>query len=514
MQKPGICVKLVLTNTGSDFTMSDWIDLPRSSPEEQGVSSSVVLSFVEQIEKRGLELHGFMLLRRGYVIAEGWWAPYKPEYPHAAYSLTKSFTSTAVGFAVQEGLLSTEDFVLPYFAEFATQEIRANMGGLKIKHLLAMTTGHTEDTTRFEIVPSFLQDRPDLRIGDREDRDWVRGFLELPLRRPPGTHFVYNSGASHMLARIVEIVTGQRLPDYLAPRLFEPLGIEKPVWDVCPQGHTTGGWGLRIKTEDIARFGQLLLQNGMWNDKRILSREWLKEAVAKQADNKNPDARMGVTGLDDWSQGYGYQFWRCNHNAYRGDGAFGQFCLVMPDQDAVVAINGGLLDMQAVLNVVWEILLPAMQDRPLAADDSSRRELERKLASLALGEKSGAVGGGWSGTRRFILDPNEERVEEIALHFSGRTCRFEWRDSEGEHTFLCGIGHWEEGNRLAGEPVSAKAEWRDERTFVMELYRIHTPHHDKLTCVFEGPDVRIQHEHLNFVPVLRQLIGREKEAPN
>ena len=137
-----------------------------------------------------------------------------------------------------------------------------------------------------------------------------------------------------MLSAIVQKATGKTVLDYLRPRLFEPLGIENPTWETSPQGISLGGYGLSIRTEDIARFGQLYLQKGKWQGKQLVPAAWVEAATARQTSN-------GSNPKSDWDQGYGYQFWRCRHGAYRGDGAFGQFCIVMPEQDAVVAITSG-----------------------------------------------------------------------------------------------------------------------------------------------------------------------------
>ncbi|XID93818.1 serine hydrolase domain-containing protein [Paenibacillaceae bacterium WGS1546] len=492
--------------------MNGTFRLPRCTPEDQGGCSAAVLSFIHEIERRKLELHGFMFLRGGHVITEGWWAPYGPEYPHIANSLTKSFTSTAAGFAVQEGLITVDDLVLPYFPDIVNEEILVNMGGLKIKHLLSMSTGHMEDTTRFGIEPAFLEDRPDLWIGDRADRDWVRGFFELPIEQKPGTSFVYNSGASQVLAEIVQQVTGQSLVDYLHPRLFEPLGIEKPQWDTWQKGTNCGGWGLRLKTEDIARFGLLFLRKGVWNGKRILTEEWVSAATAKQVDTQTHGARMGVTGSTDWMQGYGYQFWMCQHDAYRGDGAFGQYCLVIPDHDAVIAINSGIYDMQELLDVIWEHLLPAMKAGAAESDEASRQLLARKLSDLALGEPDAKLSNPMNGSKCYKLEANEDGVEEITFDFEGDECSFAWRDQVQERSISFRCGSWSACNRLADEQVAAKGTWRDERTLVIDLFRIQTPYHDKLTCMFEGKHVIVTHEHPDFVARNRRLTGILRES--
>ena len=154
-----------------------------------------------------------MLLRHGHVVAEGWWSPYSPERPHMLFSLSKSFTSTAVGFAVTEGKLSVEDSVISFFTEDLPEEISENLKSMKIKYLLSMSTGHAQDTTG--------------RLHEDKSNNWAKAFLAAPVDHIPGTHFVYNSGATYMLSAIIQKVTGQTLLEYLSPRLFEPLGIEK-----------------------------------------------------------------------------------------------------------------------------------------------------------------------------------------------------------------------------------------------------------------------------------------------
>ena len=342
---------------------------PRSTPEAHGISSAALLTFVQTIEQQIDALHSFMLLRHGQVVAEGWWSPYAADEPHMLFSLSKSFTSTAIGLAVAEGRLAVTDRVLSFFPEEAPAEVSDNLAAMRIHDLLAMATGHTEDTT------AYLRQDP--------DGNWARAFLARPVDRTPGTHFVYNSGATYMLSALLQKITGMTLVEYLRPRLFDPLGIDYATWDSCPRGINVGGWGLWITTDSIARFGQLYLQQGRWQGQQLVPTDWVATASTKQVSN-------GSKPESDWEQGYGYQFWRCRHNAYRGDGAFGQYCIVMPEQDAVLAITSGLKDMQAPLNVIWEKLLPSLGDQPLPPDVAAHNTLTRKLATLVRPPMQGA----------------------------------------------------------------------------------------------------------------------------
>ncbi len=335
--------------------------LPRSTPEAQGVSSAGIRAFVEATDAQVDTMHSFMLVRHGQVVAEGWWKPESADKPHVLYSLSKSFCSTAVGLAVADGKLGIDDPVLKFFPDEAPAEPSKNLKAMRVRDLLTMSTGHQTE-------PKFTPDEP-----------WVKTFLAHPVEHKPGAHFLYNSPGTYMCSAIVQKLTGGTVLDYLRPRLFEPLGIEGAEWSTSPQGISAGGWGLFLKTEDIAKFGQLYLQKGQWNGKQLIPASWVEQATAKQVSN-------GSDPTKDWDQGYGFQFWRCRHGAFRGDGAFGQFCIVLPEQDAVVVITADTKDMQAELNIVWDKLLPAFQSAPLPANADEEAKLKQTLAGLIVRE--------------------------------------------------------------------------------------------------------------------------------
>ena len=213
-------------------------------------------------------------------------------------------------------------------------------------------------------------------VNWRASKNWAKAFLAHPVPHKPGTHFRYNTPATYMLSAIVQKVTGETVLDYLTPRLFEPLGIQKPKWDKSPQGISIGGYGLYLRTEDIARFGQLYLQRGKWNGKQVVPKEWVDAATSKQVSN-------GSDPTNDWDQGYGFQFWRCRHQAYRGDGKDGQFCIVLPEQGAVIAITANIRDMKGELDLVWEKLLPAFSDCLLYTSPSPRDRTRSRMPSSA-----------------------------------------------------------------------------------------------------------------------------------
>jgi CubicO group peptidase (beta-lactamase class C family) len=476
------------------------ITLPVSTPEAQGIPSGAIVAFTDAVEQAQLELHSLMLVRHGQKVAEGWWSPYAAELPHVLFSLSKSFTSTAVGLVVAAGLLRVDDQVLSFFPDDVPAEVNEHLAAMRVYDLLTMTTGHATDSTGA------------LRL--EPEGNWVKAFLAHPVDYAPGTHFVYNSGATYMLSAIVQKLTGQTLLDYLTPRLFEPLGIEGATWESCPRGINVGGWGLKIKTDEIARFGQLYLQLGYWQGQQLVPRQWVADATRAQVPNDG-------MGNPDWEQGYGYQFWRCRHNAYRGDGAFGQYCIVMPEQDAVLAITSGLDNMQAVLDLVWEHLLPAMQAEPLPADAGAHAVLTERLASLTLCPPSGAaispLAAQVSG-QTYHFDSNEPGITTIQLDFEEDGARVTLHDEQGTHEFIAGYERWEPGQtHFHGNPrqqtlerVAASGAWIAEDSYAMRLSFNETPFIPTLTFRFVEQRLEFDFRYnVNFGPLeWPRLVGK------
>ncbi|ARC58478.1 6-aminohexanoate-dimer hydrolase [Frondihabitans sp. 762G35] len=338
---------------------------PLSTPSALGIAAGGVTAFLDALDAApDVEPHSLLLLRHGRVAAQGWWAPYEPERVHLLYSLSKSFTAAAVGLAVEEGLIDLDAPVVSYFPEFEADITDERSRRILVRHVLAMASGHADETIE--------------RAQALDPENLVRGFLLLRPDEEPGTVFAYNQPCTYSLGAIVRKVTGGSLLDYLRPRLLDPLGIEQAAWVTDASGGELGYSGLHATTESIAKLGQLYLQRGVWEGERILTEAWVEEATRKHIDNpqwENPD----------WQQGYGFQFWMARHG-FRGDGAYGQFCVVLPEHDVVLAITSQSIDMQAVLDAAWEHLLPAI-DAPTDADADDA--LARRLASAALSPVEG-----------------------------------------------------------------------------------------------------------------------------
>jgi hypothetical protein len=397
--------------------------------------------------------------------------------------------------AAAEGKLSLDDEVLKFFPDDAPSDPSQNLKAMRITDLLRMNTGHETEPPR------------------PQDQSWKRAFLKHPVTFKPGTRFLYNTSATYMLAAIVEKATGSSLMEYLRPRLFEPLGIRNPTWEVSPEGIATGGFGLSVRTEDIAAFGQLYLRKGQWNGKQLVPQAWVEAATARQTSN-------GSNPKSDWDQGYGYQFWRCQNNCYRGDGAFGQYCIVMPDQDAVVAITSGLGDMQAVLTLVWDKLLPALKASPLPDDASAQTKLSQALKSLALRPQEGSKQGMEVSGKQFELPANPRKMEAVSLESgSAEAATLVVRCEGVEQRIRCGFKTWIKGEAALGagakpQPIAASGAWTADNTFTAKICSYETPFIYTLTLQFVGDEVRFNgRSNVGFGPTKEpELVGKQKRS--
>jgi len=321
--------------------------LPRSTPAAEKMDAQAITNYLEAIKEKDQEIHSLMIVRNGKVIHEQWFGNHGPNVPHTMYSVSKTYTATAIGFAVSEGKLKVTDKVISFFPEKLPKDISDNLKSMEIRHLLMMSTGQEHESPR------------------QAYNDWVESFFQTPIVHKPGTVFKYNSVATYMLSAIIQKVTGEKLIDYIRRRLFEPLGITDATWSESPQGINAGGWGLSIKTEDMAKLGLFILQKGKWEGKQLLPASWIKEATSFKINNAPTDLPQEELEMkkkeSDWMQGYCYQMWRCRHNAVRADGANGQLIVILPEKNAVIAVTANVGDMQGELNLIWEYLLPGFK---------------------------------------------------------------------------------------------------------------------------------------------------------
>jgi CubicO group peptidase (beta-lactamase class C family) len=397
--------------------------MERSTPEKENISSQAILNFLKKAREKNQELHSIMILKGGKIIFERWWEPYAPQYRHELYSLSKSFTSVAVGMASDEGLLTADtllsDIFTDEFEKFGSR-IDGRVKRMTVKNLLTMSTGMENEYW----------------AGDGPEENNIVSFLTGAVTDDPGRTFRYSTIATYMLSAAITRLTGKTLAEYLDPRLFTPMGINRDWLIDEKTGLSMGGYGLSVTTEDIAKLGQMLLQKGMWEGKRLVSENWIREATRKQISNGNGDG--------DWAMGYGYQFWQCKpEGVFRGDGMYGQLCVVVPSEGIVIAVTENVADMQLILDLLWEMLediktLPAggeagESDTVLAYLDldNEGEEYPRLTAEYDLGKPE---------------DEQSLNFTSINFDFMGNECVVSFYTEKGkppQSSFLFINGRWE-----------------------------------------------------------------------
>lgn len=461
--------------------------LSRSTPAAEGVSSHAIGSLLDRLEAKAVECHSLMIVRRGRVIAEGWWAPYSAESPHLLYSLTKSFTAMAVGLAIADGSLSLDDRIVDVLPDHVPSDVSEQGRRITVHHLLSMTAGHAADS---------LEDAWAL-----EPDDLVKGFLRVPFRYPEGTRHTYDNATTFILARMVERATGVALPELLDDRLFGPMGIHHAEWDRVASGHAFGFHGLHLTTEAVAAFGELLLRGGRWGDRQLIPREWVDLATRSHIASRHyADGGEGDDGTD-FLQGYGYQIWMSRHG-FHGNGAFGQHCVVVPSEELVVVVTSAQRSVQQaqdVLDSIADCLLPGIDDAPDPVEDDN---LAERLTSLSLPLVQGSAGPERMVTATVgrSADHDPGTAAGVSALTDGIPVTIEpveggWIAHLGpELDIAIGHGEWWESAPL-GRPVRAGGAWQDG-LFVADLYVIRSPHSVRLTV-----DSRTGHASVRWTTV-------------
>lgn len=461
-----------------------------TSPESLGIPSQAVIDFLDDLKRNDIEIHSFMLLRHGKVAAEGWWKPFNSKTAHTMYSFSKSMSSTAIGFAIDEGLVSLDTKVYSLFPDKHPKTLTKAAKELTVEHLLTMTSGKLMNL-----------------MSDTEKMDWIKNFLDAPFFTKPGKKFLYTNENSYMLCAIIKKVTGQSVIEYLTPRLFEPLGIDIPFWETDRDGVEAGGWGLQLKTEDQAKFIQCYANGGKWNGKQVIPEFWTKQATIKHVDN--------APGKPDNCVGYGYQFWRCaGTNGYRCDGLFGQFAIVMEDYDACFITNSGNPMEQDVLDAIWRHFPCSFSDEPLEENPENLKEMKERLESLAMpilekGERNFATekflenktiklattsfASLLAPPAFFMLSKKPGKINDIKLSFGENSLTFSWNERNSpRNTVEVGLdGEYRFGKATLGcltLDTASVARWRGDGSLEVWIRPLQMTQIRKMIFRFVGSD--------------------------
>ena len=331
-------------------------DLPRTSPEAVGLKSEWVEAFFDSLlAYPKTEIHSCIVMRHGKVVGEMYPAPFRADYPHTQFSCSKTFVAAAVGIAIGEKRLRLTDKLVSFFPDKLPNIVSWQLKSITVKDLLTMRSGFVVDTNM-----------------RNKSRQWIRDYLAHPMNAKPGTKFQYDSIDTYLLSAIIQKVTGMTVLEYLKQRVFKQLNIREVQWELSPEGITTGGWGLYIQSESLAKFGQLLLQRGKWHDQQLIPAEWVAAMMKRQTE----------TGK---GSGYGYQMWTCEYpTAMQANGSYGQFIIVVPKQDVVVVITQCTTNNTAREQAhIWNTLFRDIASQPLTPSDSWQ-QLRQRTWSLPL----------------------------------------------------------------------------------------------------------------------------------
>ena len=473
--------------------------LPVTSPEDVGISSEAILNYLDALEGSDTEMHGLMILRHGKVCCQGWWAPYGPGLRHGLQSHTKTYAATAVGIACREGLLRLDEPVLDIFPEYAPEEPSEFLRLLTVRDVLCMGCG-------MDTMPA-------------PSADWIRDFLHTPVLHKPGTTYMYNSFGSTLLGAMVRQRSGLGLHDYLKPRLFDKLGINSGNlrWARLPDGMEVGGGGLWATTEDNLRLMKLYLDGGVWEGERILSQEYVRLATTNQNDSAT-ESKNNPLATDNFL-GYGFQIWMCKpRGAYRADGAMGQFTIVLPEQDMIIAINetaSGAGPAQHTLDLTWDFVSTVGAASPLPPDPVNAARLEKRLRRLNIGnpevQPESPLCSAVSGKRfsvvsgsfgpyggNFMSGEQPDPIREFSLSFEDEVCRWSYVTAGGRReSVLAALGGGRYTNRIGGEGDPTRlylcnGRWTGDSDFRLECRFVESCIQDNYLFRFDGDTVLIE----------------------
>jgi CubicO group peptidase (beta-lactamase class C family) len=429
------------------------VTIPTSTPSAQGIDGHALVAFLDAVEADPvIEPHGLIVQRHGHRVLETYWAPHRPDQIRLCYSLSKSFTSAALGLAIDDGLLSLDDLVVDHLPDLA-DDVDDRTRRMRIRHIASMATGHRDET----LLDALLLDPTDL----------VRAFLHLPPDHEPGTWFAYNQPPVLTLSTILHRLTGERMLDRLRPRVLDPIGVGDLRWHQYRPGIDLGFSGVFTDLDAIARFAQLHLDRGMWDGRQVLPAGWVEQATATHTDNSNrPEP--------DWSQGYGIQFWRCQHG-YRGDGAFGQYMVVLPEQDAVVAFFSHTEPMQPFMDLLWSHLLPALDpaEAPDPSGDGALAERTADLRSPTAADRPGATAPPTAAAPGRYLPagdgtPSHSSITEVEVGDGHVTLH-----EDGSRLRVPLTASWTD---VPGHPIAASAAADADGRLLLDLVLLASPH--------------------------------------
>lgn len=478
----------------------------RVTPESVGIDSGDIEWLLDQLESGFTEPHGLMIMRHGKICAEGWWNPYAPGIRHGLQSHSKTYAATAIGIAYTEGIVKLDERIIDIFPEYAPEQPSENLKRLTVHDVLCMGCGMDE-------MPMATE-------------HWIRDFLHTPVNHTPGTTYMYNSVGSSILSAIIVKKTGMSMHEYLKPRLYDKIGIfsDNHRWMKMPDGCEVGGGGLFATTEDNLRLMKLYADGGVWEGERILDDEYVKRATTLQNESAT-EAKNNPLAKDNFV-GYGYQIWMCRPNGvYRADGAMGQFTIVVPDKDMIIAITenaSGAHWAQTTLDVMWEFL-ERIENHPAKEENTEKSEcLKNRMGRLALPNPKCApyspIAANIEGRQWRVIDGDfymedvgvaqhmsgcelPQPIDVFCFHFTSDEIVMDWENREEKERLVIATDGSRRHNTLPGRLISQvllSGAWISENKLEVKARYIETCKEETLLFTFEEKKLKITNSTIEF----------------
>ncbi len=418
-----------------------------STPEEQGFDSSKLAEGLQDLQENNTQIHSLLIIRNGYVVLDASFYPYDNLIPHKLASVTKSFMTTLIGIAADQGKIQLDQPMVSFFPDRTIANLDDRKEHVTVRHLASMMNGFESGC--------ISGDEPTLN-AIRANQDWVQAALDRRMVREPGTSFCYDSPGMHLLSAILQEATGMTALEFARQNLFEPLGIREVFWQSDPQGYTHGWGDLYLKPRDAAKIGYLWLNDGVWEGKQIVSEAWVADSVKAHSD----------AGGDD----YGYGWW-VSDDSYYALGRGGQNIRVYPSYNAIIVTTAGSFDYDQIV----PLLLAAFVDpnEPLPANPASVAELDATLSALAQAPNPWPVGPLPETARAISGKTYEFETNSADL----ATLRLEFNDPDEATLYMKLQGSdeiWPIGldgkYRLSPAGQGLRGYWAVPQTFVLEIF--------------------------------------------
>lgn len=453
---------------------ADTIFLPRAeNAEALGLSSTVIRDILEDLTAKGSNWHTCMVIKDGVVAAECYRFPFTANQPHCMYSISKNITGIALGFAVTEGKLSLDARVIDLFPEYDFGNDAQNMKKMTVRHLITMTSGK----------------RPNYLLS-KTDADWLPHLFDAKWINEPGEKFEYVNENSYCVCAILQRVLGQSVVSYLEDRLWKPLGIKTPYWETDHKDIESGGWGINLSPESMAKIFVCVQNKGVFNGKQVIPAAWLEQATVSQL-------REHIAHGEAKKNGYGFSFWMRDENVYCGEGMYGQIAAIHRHNGMVVCFTGG----QAENGDMWNAIMQIFAQAPITQEPTQQTDLkafadENPVDVLLPSDVRSPMEKVLNGKRiRFaphkLIDTigfpmsviptpavymTKDRggnIDDVVFEFRKDACLLTWREGDEINTVECGM----DGNYrytqgfLCSRPYlfAGAARWEDAFTLRVTL---------------------------------------------